>query len=107
MPKSQGTPEVGPNLLTIASRFEHSWLDAGKRSRPNRSMSEQKPTAAGRSATETRREREAEALRANLRKRKDQQRARERLESERNVAPTGGTDEDPEAAPSGGEPKAG
>ena len=36
-----------------------------------------------------------------------QQRARERLESEPNVAPTGGTDEDPEAAPSGREPKAG
>jgi len=35
-------------------------------------------TSTGRSTADIRREREAEALRANLRKRKDQQRAREK-----------------------------
>jgi hypothetical protein len=55
-------------------------LDALAARRSYRVMSQENPPPPkfpGRSATDSRRQREAEALRENLRKRKEQQRARE------------------------------
>ena len=58
-------------------KYRDQSLTAQVVTRPIARMSDDRKVTRGRSVAERRREREAEALRANLRKRKDQQRARE------------------------------